>query len=185
MEIKNKRECYDLYDKGLFGNRALSWDSYEELLKSDWRGDVCIRGKGNGIPRIDVKYNIPHSLVGREVERLVKKGYPEGVLRFIQSMPDQSLSIQGEVIDYNTGGFEITYSLVQKPMNLALAEDTRFAKGLAARIILRSRMDSSSFEDLQALLEIFPESAIEFSTYDVCVGDIPGRNTVFWEVRNY
>lgn len=99
-------------------------------------------------------------------------------------MPDDSLLIQGEVIDY-IGGFQLTYTLIKKPMNLGLREETRLAKGLTAKIILRSRMDPSGFGDLLALLEIYPESAIEFSTYEKFVGDIPGRNTVFWEVRNY
>ena len=111
--VTSKGECYDLYDKGLFGNRALSWDSYEELLESGWRDGVCIRGKGNGIPRIDARYNIPYEQVGHEVDKLVKKGYPQAILRFNQSMPDSFLSIQGEVIDYATG-LELTYTTDSK-----------------------------------------------------------------------
>lgn len=184
MEIRNKKECYELYDKGLFGNRALSWDSYEELLESNWRGDICIRGKGNGIPRGFAKYNIPFVKIREAIEQLDENGFPERILRFNQSMPDDFLSIQGEVIDY-IGGLNLTYTLIQKPMNLGLKEETKFAKGLRAKMILQSRMDASSFSDLQALLEIYPDSAIEFSTYETYVGDIPKRNTVFWEVRNY
>jgi hypothetical protein len=184
MKIKNKREYYQKYDLGLFGNRALIWDSYEELLKSNWRGEVCIRGKGNGIPRTDARYNVSFEDIRKEIECLKKKGIPEEILRFNQSMPDNFLSVQGEVIDY-ISGFELTYTQIKKPMNLGLKEETRFARGLIAKMILRSRMDSSSFEDLLALFELYPESAVEFSTYEVCVGDIPGRNTVFWEVRNY
>jgi hypothetical protein len=182
--IKNKREYYEMYDLGLFGNRARVWESYEEILKSDWRGDVCIRGKGNGIPRQFAKYDVPFEKVREEIDFLDKIGYPEKVLTFNQSMPNSFLSIQGEVIDY-VGGLELTYTLVQKPMNLGLKERTQHARGLKANLILRSRMDPSSFADLQTLLEIYPESAIEFSTYEVSVGDISGRNTVFWEVRNY
>ena len=184
MEIKDKKEYYQKYDLGLFGNRALIWDSYKELLESDWRGEVCIRGKGNGIPRANVRYNIPFKKLREEIDYLRKKGFPKEILRFNQSMPDNFLSIQGEVIDY-IHGFELTYTLIKKPMNIGLMEETKFARGLTAKIILRSRMDSSSFEDLLALFEIYPESAVEFSTYETFVGDIPGRNTVFWEVRNY
>jgi hypothetical protein len=185
MEIKDKGEYYDKYNLGLFGNRALIWDSYTGLLESDWRGNVCIRGKGiNGIPRNFVKYNIPFENVRNEIGFLEKMGFPEEILRFNQSMPDSFLSIQGEVIDY-IRGFGLTYTLIKKPMNLGLREETRHARELTAKLLLRSRMDPSSFEDLQALFEIYPEAAIEFSTYEVSVGDIPGRNTVFWEVRNY
>ncbi len=182
MLIKNKKQFYELFEKGFFGNKALTWNSYKELLESDWRGDVCIRGKG--IPRTDVKYNIPFEKVKEEIKLLKSKGIPEGILRFNQSMPDSALVIQGEVIDY-IRGFELTYTNAKKPMNEGFKEDTKFAFGLMAKMILRLSMDPSSFSDLTALLEVYPESAVEFSTYSVCVGDIPRRNTVFWEVRNY
>jgi len=45
-EIKNKAEFYLLYDKGLFGNRALAWGSYDGVLKSGWKGQICVRGWG-------------------------------------------------------------------------------------------------------------------------------------------
>ena len=44
-EIRNKREFYLLYDRGLFGNKPLTWNSYEEIVESGWKGNVCIRGK--------------------------------------------------------------------------------------------------------------------------------------------
>ena len=43
----------------------------------------------------------------------------------------------------------------------------------------------SSYSDLEALMEIFSDSSIEFSTYRIPVGNIKGRNTIIWEVRNY
>ncbi len=115
---------------------------------------------------------------------LVGKGYSETVLRFNESMPDELLIVQGEVMHY-LWGLELTYTNVRKPMNKALEEETRYASGLVAKIILENAMDSSSFEDLMALFEIYPDSAVEFSTYEINVGDISNRNTVFWEVRNY
>ncbi len=43
--VDDKKKCYRLYDAGFFGNKALSWNSYQELLQSSWKGDVSIRGK--------------------------------------------------------------------------------------------------------------------------------------------
>ena len=40
-------------------------------------------------------------------------------------------------------------------------------------------------EQLMNLDDIFPDSIIEFSAYNTQVGNIPNRNTIFWEVRNY
>ncbi|MDD5700087.1 MAG: hypothetical protein PHH00_02755 [Candidatus Nanoarchaeia archaeon] len=188
-EVRTKREFYELYDLGLFGNKALAWDSYDELIQSGFRGEVCIRGRG--ISRKEARYNIPLSRVRQEIESLIQKGYPEERLRFNQSMPDYALLIQGEVVrhvrhppDY-AGALELTYTTVQKPMNEALREEMKFAGGIVAQIILQEKLDESSFADLWVLLELYPDAVVEFSTYAVKVGDIPNRNTVFWEVRNY
>lgn len=181
-KIKTKKEFYELYNAGVLGNRALAWNSYEELSKSEWRGGVCIRGQN--IPQKEVRFDIPFEKVQEEIEKLERAGFPRNTLKFNQSMPNESLVLQGEVIDY-IAGWELTYTTVKKPMFQGMREETKIARGLAAKIIVETCMDPSSFEDLRTLLEIYPNAAVEFSTYSVSVGDIPGRNTVFWEVRNY
>ena len=180
--INTKKEFYKLYNAGLLGNRALAWDTYQELLASDWRDRVCIRGVG--IPRNRVRYNIPFEKIHDEIADLESKGFPKSILRFNQSMPDQNLVIQGEVA-YLLHGWEMTYTTIKIPMNAAFQKETKIARGLAVKVILESAMDPSSFADLEALFDLYPESAVEFSTYDIAVGNIPGRNTVFWEVRHY
>jgi hypothetical protein len=56
--------------------------------------------------------------------------------------------------------------------------------GYAARLLVKQNMDPSSYEDFLALLERFPGWVIELGIYDIDLGMIPGRNTIFWEVRN-
>lgn len=180
--INTKQEFYGLYKLGILGNRALAWNSYNELLKSKWRGGVCIRGEN--IPRKEVRFDIPFEKVPEEIEKMEKVGINRNILRFNQSMPNDDLVIQGEVIDY-IGGWHLTYTTVKKPMLQGMKQETRFAKGLTAKIILKTCMDPSSFEDLNAIMEIYSDSVTEFSTYSINVGDIKGRNTVFWEVRDY
>lgn len=46
-------------------------------------------------------------------------------------------------------------------------------------------MDPSSQQDLDDLLDLYPDATIEFTCYDIDLGVIPNRNTIFWEVRNY
>ncbi len=70
-------------------------------------------------------------------------------------------------------------------MNIALAEDSHHAYGVQVLDLLKPRMTESSYSDIEALFDLYPESGIEFSTYSIGVGNIPGRNTVIWEVRNY
>jgi len=180
--ISNKKEFYELYNAGLLGNRALAWNTHDELLASDWRGDICIRGVN--IPRNQVRYNIPFEKVPEEIKDLESKGIPKEILRFNQSMPDQDLVMQGEAA-YLLHGWELTYTTVKTPMNKAFEKERLVARGLAVKLMLESTMDPSSFEDLKALFDLYPESIVEFSTYRIAIGNIPGRNTVFWEVRNY
>ena len=103
-------------------------------------------------------------------------------------MPDDHLLIQGEVRlleGWQPHALHLWYATLKKPMNIALAEDSRFAFGVQVHDLLKPRMSPSSYSDLDALIELYPTSTIEFSTYDIGVGNIPGRNTVIWEVRDY
>jgi hypothetical protein len=182
MEIKNKTQFYDLYTKGFFGNKPLEWNSQEELKKSNWPGAVCIRGLN--IPRELVKYNITQPELFNTLEDYKAKKIPINKLRFNQSMPDEYLTIQGEVSE-SYSGFELTYTTIKKPMNLALKEEELKANGLKALNILKQNLFPSSYSDMQVLFEKYPESVIEFSSYKIAVGNIRGRNTIIWEVRNY
>ena len=105
-------------------------------------------------------------------------------MRFNQSMPDEHLTIQGELMKTETGLY-LLYSTKKVPMNQALAMKEEHAFGLKALIMLRQNLFPSSLSDIEALLETYPDSVIELSAYRIPVGDIHGRNTIIWEVRNY
>ena len=57
-KIPTKAECYERYNAGMFGNKPLTWNSPEEIIKSGWSGKVCIRSR-IGTRRGNVIYNIP------------------------------------------------------------------------------------------------------------------------------
>ena len=88
-------------------------------------------------------------------------------------------------ISYSPFKYALTYSTIKKPMNPALKEETKYAAGLNALLLLKKSLCPSSFDNLETLLDIYPESVIEFGAYEVNVGVIPNRNTLIWEVRNY
>jgi hypothetical protein len=62
-------------------------------------------------------------------------------------------------------------------------------KGSAVRVLLSHLLSSESYEDLcgpEGLVELYPDHVIEFSILSRCLGTVPGRNAVVWEVRyNY
>ena len=192
--IATKSEFYALYELGYFGNRALAWKSYEEVLASGWKGKICVRSK-KGIDRKKPIYNFPIEHVLKEMKR---RGFVPEESTFNQSMPDEHLLIQGEIrrigdkpfngnlqTALKCRGLGLRYTTVKKPMNEALREEDLWAQGLEASLILQRNLCSSSHSDIMDLLDIFPNDVIEFSTYDIAVGNIPGRNTVIWEVRNF
>ncbi len=183
--VNNKDESYLLYNADIFGNRALTWNSYQEIIESGWKGKVCMRSK-KGIDRKKVEYNVPLINIPERIEYWRREyGIRESGISFNQSMPDKRLILQGEVIISESFGWYLLCTFEKVPMNQALEISSQTRTGLLAKLLLQHTLCPSSFADLEAILDRFPDSVVEFSTYEVAVGDIPNRNTIFWEVRNY
>ena len=182
--ITCKPHYYALQRIGYFGNIPKTWGNYEEFSKSNYKGRVSIRSK-KGIDRDNVRYNIPSENVLRNIKEMELD--PREV-SINESMPNNLLTIQGEIIqlDGRTGhcGLELRYSDLKEVMNKALKEKEMYLRGLNALLKIKSVMDPPSYENLNRLFEEFPEHAIEFSSYEIVVGNL-GHNTIFWEARNY
>lgn len=61
----------------------------------------------------------------------------------------------------------------------------RLWEGSAAVCLLSSLLNPNSYDDLQTLFDAYPDHIVEVSVLDRCLGTVPGRNTVVWEVRRY
>ena len=85
----------------------------------------------------------------------------------------------------NTENYSLVYSTVKAQMNIAFQKGRLFARELKALNLLKGNLCPSSYEGMQTILDMFPDSIIEFSSYEINIGNIPNRNTVIWEVRNY
>jgi len=137
-----------------------------------------------GTARKNVRYKVDIKEVPAVMEEWKSLGIKKENIAFNQSMPDEHLILQGEIMK-DENGLYVLYSRIKKPMNLALKEKEEHAFGLNALRILKETLWPSSMSDVESLLEIYPDSVIEFSAYEIAVGEIPGRNTVIWEVRNF
>jgi len=72
------------------------------------------------------------------------------------------------------------------PMRQTLARGLhRHFSYVMTRYLLERYMDPSSRDDLDMLLEQYPDATVEFTCFSVNVGLFPRRNTIFWEVRSY
>lgn len=181
--VTAKHQSYVLFQEGILGNKPLTWNSLAEVKASGWEGLICIRSR-KGIARSRTEFNKTY----QESEQIVKTWVSEGMdsknITFNQAMPDQDLVLQGEV-EHTIGGLYLYGTFVKKPMNLGLAEKSFSISGFGAVSLLQKCLFPQSYADLGRLLEQFPSSIVEFSSYSRSVGNLRGRNTVFWELRNY
>lgn len=182
-KIDSKKKSYLLYEGGFFGNKVLTWNSLQEIKESGWKNKICIRSR-KGIARGKTKFDIPLEELDKNIKEMIEDGMKIEELFFNQSMPNESLTLQGE-ITLTEKGIYLLYTLIKKPMNLGLKEQSLHAFGFKAKAILEHFLSPICLDEIYLLLNNFPESIIEFSTYSCPVGNLPNRNTVIWEVRNY
>lgn len=182
-----KKRVHKLLHERRFGNKLKTWLSYEALLEDvaadRYDGLVTVRTTlGPGGPTL---YEIPIHYIPA-VQRLWKEKNNISVdkLIFNENAPDEFIKIQGYV-KRTESGLEFWYSKLKTKMNLALKKDGKLAYGLKALALLTENLDPSSFENLEQLMEDFPDRVIECSCYEIDLGNIPNRNTIFWEARDY
>jgi hypothetical protein len=178
---------YALLRGGRFGNTLRSWPTYEAMMDSGFRGRIGLRYTGRGGSPFTA-YDLAQTAAYYLVHDLwvLRLGADLTKIQWCEAAPDQHIVLQGEICECpHVGGYALHYSTHKAQMRVALKEAPRNHTGPGALLILKQVMDPGSYEDLQALLDDFPEAVIEFSVYRINLGAVPGRNTIFWEVRNY
>ena len=178
MKISSKREFFEKWRAGLLGNRTqLWWDPHEA-----WRSGVREYGFRE------------HRAGGGTWERVYREDFWNTVDRWKEAgriftmddvCPDEHQTIQGELCR-TFRGLEGFIGASQIPMRKAMAAGIlRPRSSVEVLVLLERYMDPASRDDVDAFLDLFPDATIEFTCFTVDVGNIPGRNTLFWEVRDY
>lgn len=168
----SKAEFRQRYAAGEFGNRPRTWFSQRELHESGYSGTVTCRALIPGA-LCDYRVHSWHATCDPKY-----KDYA-----FNESMPDELLTIQGEVMR-DTSGLYLAYSTEPNLVMRVAMQTQKAAYRSAAEAILRHYLTPTSYADIQELLDAY-DGVVEFSTYGQAVGNLPFRNTVIWEVRNY
>ena len=174
--IDTKADMYALLNRGVLGNTARVFASLEEAEK--YHAPVNIRsrqGSGKGF-----KYGVAPADLRAASQEFIRSGITE--LQYNEAMPDDLLLLQGEI---SRDIFHLYLRYDDTPgrnMREAMA-NCKHVSGLAADMLLKSRMTPSDYDDVCDLLDIWPDAVIEFSTYSEGVGQARCRNTVVWEVR--
>ena len=191
MKIRNKAEFFDLWEKGVLGNRTRLWrdphDAYvwgsEQSCKNTsgiWLPEIGFReiGKSGG----GAWTKVPWACVPSTSSMWESLGR-----KFIMDdgAPDNKRTLCGEIAR-TYRGLEGTLGVVQMPMREAMKKGLLLPRtGATVLALLDKYMDPSSRDDLNDLLDLYPDATVELSCFTVDVGVIPGRNTIFWEVRDY
>lgn len=179
--ITDKTMALGMLRAGLFGNTLRTWATVADMRADGYAGPVTMRYAVGNTPLC--AYRVTQEEIPERIEKWASNGADAGRIQFNESAPDDRLVVQGEV-QRIPGGLVLTYSRKRLPMRDALRTAER-AKGLEALMILQRDLWPSDLSDVDALLDIYEDSVVEFSAYEVPVGCIPNRNTVIWEVRNY
>lgn len=188
--IPDKPTMRSLYLRGQFGNRWAAW-SLEDFLRRPVDELMAGRPVGlmyNGKPGTQLpcyamlKYPfVAMELAGQWVRqhnadpRLITVSEGDGA--------DSGRVLNAEVMRSDQY-FDVLYSTRDDYMRQALASAPQHAQGLRAVMLLRSKMDAASWDNLQDIFDRWPDSVVELTVYNRGVG-LLGSNTVFWEVREY
>jgi len=157
------------------GNRFRSWDNVKVFEASGYEGLVSVRSKVPGGPCY-------YDVTAEEALRLAP-GMPGGY-NITEASPVDDIVIQGEVT-YLPGGLHLFCSFEKDHMRGALKRAGRYYNRLTAKTVLCHTVDYNSLCDIVELLNEYEDHVVEFTTYSRCVGVLPHRRTVIWEVRRY
>lgn len=180
--ILTKRQNYELCHTGAYGNRVRQWDSIDAWKASGYDGLLALRTalEHGGGPKT---FGVGPQFVEEWVEYwALDFGIRRDQIRLAE-MADGRRILQGQYANDFTGEFLHTFET--GPMPEALARSHAHAFGLRSLLLLRGAMTPSSFADFEVLLGQYPDHVFEISIWESCIGDIPGRNAIVWEVRKY
>ena len=191
---KTKPEFYERWERGEFGNKIVSFPSWHDFLCRAYSWEdikkvkISIRYKEAGSPyHVD---GVEIYDVGTCLHEFQRMGADPNKFTFNETAPDDHLTMQGEMVRLDT--WYLDYSLVKKAMRPALREARQRAKGRAALAILRQYTNDNSYQMIMDLFDkydtgtdVLQGTIVEFSCYDIYLGNMPGHNTIIWEVRDY
>lgn len=181
--IQNKKQMYELYAAGRFGNRPLTLH-YDQIRDPSRISRWTIRGmkKGSSYFRFDV----PYGDLAVEIAAAEK----QGITRFFiqESLRVDDILFQGEfAVDPCSPKPNpyLVYTKKQIILKYLHQHDPEISWGLAAKSLIRRYSDCSDWL-LQLPYEFGKETeptVVEFTVFRCPVG-ILSSNTIIWEVRN-
>lgn len=184
MEIRSKRKFYELWEAGVLGNRTQIFRTLEEVYASGVTRKIGFRQLSQGGGAWELAETID------QVPEIYARWKAAGRNFIIDDgVPNDKTTMQGEICRTETGlyGFiaVATDGKGLPPMRRSIAAGMhREYHRVAVRALMERYMDPASRDDVDALLDLYPDHVIEFACFSVKVG-VLRRQTIVWEVRLY
>jgi len=180
MEIRTKQHFYRLWEAGQLGNKLRTWRDPAEAYRS---GCPLV-----GFREVGAAGGGRFQMAAREEIVPTAHDWRMDGRRFMicEAAPDHRATVQGEVVEMVPLGLVgvLGYSNGLR-MRDAIARGLLVHRTrLETKLILDRYMDEGSRRELDRLIERYPGAAVEFTCYDLPVGE-QNLNTIFWEVRHY
>lgn len=184
---KHKAESTDYFKRGVYGNNIEQWENPDEALASGKRSFV-IRYRGEPGVQGPALFGIPGEVLIMEWNKLLGEGnWEESRLYVNEEVDRHKITLQGELLLNHDDGWLFRGCLgggrhMREAMSQANCQTWR---GWQARELLRSKMHPSSWDDLNCLIDMWPDAVIELVTMSTAYGSLAhtGRNMICWEVR--
>lgn len=185
-----KPQFYAEWNRGLLWNKPRTWRTFAEAITSDFPPDrkVAIRYVG---PKVGGANWFITDLYLHQVEEALKKvccesGQPPEDFNISEQMcPELTRYLINGYIMRNESGLELYFSEENTLMRPALASSGCVVRNVRALQVLRRILWPTDYDELMATLDLYPDHVVEFSGFDRCIGIIPGRRMIIWEVRLY
>ena len=181
MRIATKAEFFRLWEAGVLGNKLRTWRDPQAAQSS---GVPLVGFRQVGIAGGGAFEMTPNDQILAVASRWQSLERPFIVC---EAAPDHLGTIQGEVCRTYRGleGYLAFITNGQRMRDSMREGALRPVRGVQVLDLLARYMDPSSRDDVDALLDLYPDATIEFTCYRQDVGCLPARNTIFWEVRDY
>lgn len=185
--ITSKSDYYTRLARGAFGNVFRTWPTQEAWQADGFDGLMGLR-YNSPLPRCPFVTAIPADQILVHYHQWIADGWEAGRIIFCEAAPHLHNLLQGEVRRCAPAGLYIDYS-TQNGLDMRAAMRDKVgwqhAEGLTAKQILQWGLNEQSYIDIMELLDIWDGHVVEFSAFNILVGELAGRNHVVWEVRSY
>lgn len=135
-----------------------------------------------GVPNLPVGFS--RREMRSKLREMVKRGFKPSDLIIDEANDPNQVTANMEIM-LTSRGLYVRASFERLRMRDALAKGTHHFFGLRASELVKHFMSPCSYTNLQRLLDLWPDHVVECTSHRVMVGDVPGNNTFFWEVRDY